>query len=47
MEKPEAEKPKTDFEDIKKMLDDELEEMAQKISDTEKRKEILAALRNK
>jgi hypothetical protein len=47
MEKPEDPKSKTDFDDIKAAFDAELKERVDKTDDVEKRKEIIAALRNK
>jgi len=44
---PNDAKPENDFKDIKDIFDAALEDLAQKTDDTEKRKEIIAALRGK
>ena len=44
---PNDAKPESDFEDIKQAFDAELEEMAKKTDNAEKRKEIISALRGK
>jgi len=44
---PDGESKKTDFDDIKKIFDAELEKLARRTDDEEKRKEYLSALRGK